>query len=162
MKITLLTHERELERKTNTGALALEQCGNLVKRVVWARREPDAALVEAIERGKAVLVYPGEDAPPAPLEDYEQVILIDATWQEARKIYNRSPYLQSAPRAVIEAAGSSSYRLRRNQPEGGLCTAECVIEILYRCGETEAAEQLADTYAQFNQPLQLRNEKKGN
>ena len=162
MKITLLTPERELERKTNTGALALEQCGTLVERVVWARREPDAALVAAIEHGKAVLVYPSEDAAPAPLENYEQVILIDATWQEARKIYNRSPYLQSAPRAVIEAADSSSYRLRRNQPEGGLCTAECVIEILRRCGETEAVEQLANAYAQFNQLSQSRNEKRGN
>ncbi|SHE92361.1 DTW domain-containing protein [Microbulbifer donghaiensis] len=151
MRITLLTHERELHRKTNTGALALAQCGNLVERVVWARREPDPALVTSIEAGEAVLVYPAADSAPARLEDFSHVILIDATWQEARKIYNRSPYLQGSPQVAIESDAASSYRLRRNQPDGGLCTAECVIEILRRHGEDTAADRLEAAFTQFNQ-----------
>lgn len=151
MKITLLTHQRELDRKTNTGALALEHCGDIVERVVWARREPDQALVDTIERGEAALVYPSADSTPARLEDFAQVILIDATWQEARKIYNHSPYLQTVPRVALEADAPSSYRLRRNQPEGGLCTAECVIEILRRHGEDIAADRLAAAFIRFNQ-----------
>ncbi|WP_250458411.1 tRNA-uridine aminocarboxypropyltransferase [Microbulbifer litoralis] len=150
MEITLLTHERERDRKTNTGALALQQCGNSVRRTIWARRHPDPALVGAIERGEAALVYPGRDATPARLEDFDRVILIDATWQEARKIYNHSPYLHTAPRVQLAAANASSYRLRRNQPEGGLCTAECVIEILRSCGEYSAAERLEAAFADFN------------
>ncbi|WP_346837065.1 tRNA-uridine aminocarboxypropyltransferase [Microbulbifer sp. SAOS-129_SWC] len=151
MKITLLTHERELQRKTNTGALALQHCGGLVERVVWARREPDTDLVGALERGEAVLVYPAGDCEPAPLQDFSRVILIDATWQEARKIYNRSPYLKAAPKAAIDPAAGSSYRLRRNQPQGGLCTAECVIEILRECGEEAAAERVQAAFEAFNQ-----------
>lgn len=156
MKITLLTHERELDRKTNTGTLALEHCGDLVERLIWARREPERALVGAIERGEAALVYPGEGAAPERLQDFPQVILIDATWQEARKIYNRSPYLKTAPRVAIQADSASSYRLRRNQPDGGLCTAECVIEILRRCGEDAAAERLESAFSQFNRTQDIR------
>lgn len=150
MKITLLTHQREFDRKTNTGALALEHCGDIVERVVWARREPDQALVDTIERGEAALVYPTGDSTSAPLEDFAQVILIDATWQEARKIYNHSPYLQAAPRVILEAGATSSYRLRRNQRDGGLCTAECVIEILRKHGEDTAADRLEAAFIQFN------------
>lgn len=156
MRITLLTHRRELDRKTNTGALALVQCGNIVERVVWERRNPDPALLEAIERGEAALVYPGGEPTSARPEDFAQLILIDATWQEARKIYNHSPYLQAAPRVALAADSASSYRLRRNQPDGGLCTAECVIEILRQCGEDKAAVLLEAAFVPFNQGSQPR------
>ncbi len=156
MRITLLTHQRELDRKTNTGALALEHCGDIVERVVWARREPDPALLDIVERGQAALVYPG-DSTSARLEDFAQLILIDATWQEARKIYNHSPYLQAAPRVALAADTASSYRLRRNQPDGGLCTAECVIEILRRHGEDLAADRLEAAFVPFNQGPQAHS-----
>ncbi|MFC6978801.1 DTW domain-containing protein [Microbulbifer taiwanensis] len=158
MKITLLTHQRELDRKTNTGALALQLCGDLVERRVWARREPDRALLDSIERGEAALVYPTAESTPAPPEDFAQLILIDATWQEARKIYNHSPYLQTAPRVSLESA-ASSYRLRRNQPDGGLCTAECVIEILRSHGEDTAAERLEAAFMEFNLDPGLKADK---
>ncbi|WP_288130524.1 tRNA-uridine aminocarboxypropyltransferase [Microbulbifer sp.] len=150
MKITLLTHQRELDRKTNTGALALACCGELVERVVWERRNPDPALVDAVERGEAALVYPADSDNDAQLEDFNQVILIDATWQEARKIYNHSPYLKAAPKFAVSTETASSYRLRRNQPEGGLCTAECVMEILHRFGKRKAATRLGAAFESFN------------
>jgi len=151
MKIILLTHQRELDRKTNTGTLALAQCGDLVQRVVWERRNPDPTLVAAIEQGDAALVYPTEEAPVARVEDFQQLLLIDATWQEARKIYNHSPYLKTAPRVRLEPDAISSFRLRRNQPDGGLCTAECVIEILRRHGREYDATQLQAVFDEFNQ-----------
>lgn len=151
MKVTLLTHQRELHRNTNTGTLALQHCGNMVERVIWERRHPSPALQDSIERGRAALVYPGGEATAAQVEDFEQVILIDATWQEARKIYNHSPYLHTAPRLALESDAVSRYRLRRNQPEGGLCTAECVIEILRRHGQDRAAGRLEAAFVAFNQ-----------
>ena len=155
MSIILLTHQRELERQTNTGALALETCADLVRRVVWARREPDAALLDLLQRGQALLVYPGGDGPSAELRDFEHVILLDATWQEARKMYNQSPYLHPAPKAVLATDEASSYRLRRNQPDGGLCTAECVIRILRDKGLTQQADALAARFHAFNQHRSL-------
>ena len=151
MSIILLTHQRELDRKTNTGALALETCADIVRRVVWARREPDAVLLDLLQRNQAVLIYPGADGPSAELRDFEHVILLDATWQEARKMYNQSPYLHAAPKAVLTAGEASSYRLRRNQPAGGLCTAECVIRILRDRGLPQQADELEASFSAFNQ-----------
>ena len=151
LSIILLTHQRELDRKTNTGGLTLETCAGIVRQVVWARREPDAVLVELLQDNRAVLVYPGGDGPEAQLCDFEHVILLDATWQEARKMYNQSPYLHSAPKMVLAPDKVSSYRLRRNQPDGGLCTAECVIHILRDKGLALEATELEASFSAFNQ-----------
>lgn len=155
MKIFLLTHERELLRATNTGALAASLVPEMVERVVWQRNAPSSILLEAIRGEKTVLLYPLEDeaTEASPITEFENIILLDATWQEARKIFNRSPYLQNLPRAQLQPQLTSQYQLRRNQLDGGLCTAECVVEILKlkNCGDS--AERLETAFALFNSGL---------
>lgn len=142
MNLILLTHERETHKPSNTGRLVapvFPQCWT----IIWQRKIPDAELLQLIQQGQVALVYPGEtstrlsEAPP-----YEHYILIDSTWQEARKIFNHSPYLDMLPRIRIDTAGVSEYTLRRNQREGGLCTAECVVELLKISGQEKRAERL--------------------
>ncbi|WP_049631413.1 tRNA-uridine aminocarboxypropyltransferase [Cellvibrio sp. pealriver] len=153
MKIFLLTHERELLRPTNTGVLAQNVAPEIVERIVWARNEPNPSLLNAINQGNTVLLYPLDDADVAPIESFENIILLDATWQEARKIFNRSPYLKNLPRAQINPQQMSQYQLRRNQPEGGLCTAECIMEILKAKSHTDIAERLNSAFGIFNSKI---------
>ncbi|SDK64764.1 DTW domain-containing protein [Microbulbifer yueqingensis] len=152
MKIYLLTHERELHRPTNTGSLVPAACGGLVRRVVWQRRHPDPEIVGLIEAGDAALVYPVTEADQSggDLPIFENFIVLDATWQEARKMYNQSAYLKSACKVALIPALPSEYGLRRNQRPGGLCTAECVIEILQAKGFESVAEQLRNDFRRFN------------
>ncbi|ARD21763.1 tRNA-uridine aminocarboxypropyltransferase [Shewanella japonica] len=75
-------------------------------------------------------------------DKFDALILIDATWQEARKIYNRSDYLKALQKISISSQHESIYQLRRNQVEGGLCTAECAAHILLASGEPQKAEQI--------------------
>src|SRR6187431_788051 len=126
MKIFLLTHERELLRTSNTGVLAKQIAPEIVERIVWTRNTPNSSLLDTINGGNTVLLYPADDEDVAPIESFENIILLDATWQEARKMFNHSPYLKNLPRAHIKPRLVSQYQLRRNQPEEGLCTAECV------------------------------------
>ncbi|WP_413734158.1 hypothetical protein [Shewanella sp. BJSY2023SW005] len=58
MKIILLTHERELNRASNTATLALNAYPTLCKRVLWARKAPDAWLMEHLSLGRTALLYP--------------------------------------------------------------------------------------------------------
>lgn len=150
MKIFLLTHERELLRPSNTGALAKNVAPEIVKRIIWARNTPDPSLLDAIHCENTVLLYPADDASAEPIESFENIILLDATWQEARKMFNKSPYLKSLPRAHIKPRQVSQYQLRRNQPEGGLCTAECVVEILIAKTHIDIAERLDTAFGLFN------------
>lgn len=150
MKIFLLTHECELLRPSNTGVLAQSVAPEIVERIIWARNAPNPSLLDAINHENTVLLYPTDDADAAPIESFENIILLDATWQEARKIFNHSPYLKSLPRAQIKPRQVSQYQLRRNQPEGGLCTAECVVEILIAKNHIDTAERLGAAFTFFN------------
>ncbi|GAB2512361.1 tRNA-uridine aminocarboxypropyltransferase [Microbulbifer agarilyticus] len=159
MEIILLTHERELAKSTNTGKLALMgEAAAVVRRVVWRRTEPDAQLLQLLQRADTGLVYPSsevheENVTPQRLSvaDCQTFVLLDATWQEARKIFNRSAYLRNAPRVELTPDHPSRFNLRRNQRDGGLCTAECVIEILRAKGETAAAAELDIRFRAFLQ-----------
>lgn len=151
MKIFLLTHERELNRKTNTGTIAIDHSPGIVERILWERVNPNKDLVELFANNKALLLYPSAGDSSADIEDFDNIVVIDSTWQEAQKIYNRSPYLKTAPKAVLSPVQQSAFQLRRNQRAGGLCTIECVIELLRIKGREQLADELAIKFNLFNQ-----------
>ena len=150
MKIILLTHEREINRKTNTGNIALKLLPELVERIVWERKQPNSKLLKLIDLGSTILLQPSKNTEPLTNIDFENIIIIDATWQEAKKIYNHSPYLNTIETAVLNSKTTSQYLLRRNQPNGGLCTIECIIEILKLKNENQLATKLKFIFDAFN------------
>ena len=184
MQIILLTHERELTRKTNTGQLALAAFPEEVKSIVWSRTAPDNDLVAMLASQQAKLLFPASDtehtgpidhnaldtvlAEPAlsnaqallvPAQSTviavqrmpNQVVILDATWQEARKMLRQSPYLKTAARVSLPPLmPESAFILRRNQQEGGLCTAECIIALWRQCGRAEQATLLASLFTELN------------
>jgi len=177
MKLYLLTHERELNKVSNTGRLVKKCLGNLVEVIIWKRTEPDLNLVELMNKSEVAMLYPDRpsqyrknseelDEEPKVLEDttlnnklcgtkvgvesFESFLILDSTWQEARKMYNRSTYLQQVKKISLQATTPSTYRKRRNQIDGGLSTAECVIELLKQKNEPSLATILQEQFDQFN------------
>lgn len=154
MKFTLLTHFKEFGKRSNTGQLVVDVLESAAEQVRWDRARPPAGLLEEIEAGGVALIYPGPvDEAVGDLTGIRHVILIDGTWHEARKIHQRSPYLQKVRRVCLRPAGKSVYNLRKNQKESGLCTAECVIEILRSTGNAEDAERLHERFLAFIRPI---------
>ena len=150
MKFTLLTHAREFEKRSNTGQLVMAVLGSAVEQVRWDRAHPPVRLLEEIEACGVALLYPGAaDSTGDDLTGIRQIILIDGTWQEARKIHQRSPYLHKLRRVCLKTGETSLYSLRKNQKESGLCTAECVIEILRSTGDIAQAERLQESFLAF-------------
>ncbi|QYJ96050.1 DTW domain-containing protein [Shewanella alkalitolerans] len=174
MKFVLLTHEREYDRPSNTGQLALAAFPELCRRVPWSRIAPDEALKQACESGEALLLFPKERdtdetdsgsrmgssvnqvSTPEQLlakideeQGMRQVIILDATWQEARKMMRQSPYLQAAKRLTLQESEPSRYRLRRNQLSQGLCTIECIISLMHSLGMSQEAQQLDEAFDLF-------------
>ncbi|MDD2852236.1 MAG: DTW domain-containing protein [Desulfuromonadaceae bacterium] len=153
MKITLLTHTKELTKRSNTGRLVVDVLGDAAEQLCWDRLNPPPGLVEEIEAGGVVLIYPGSmDEKGDDLTGIQRVILIDGTWHEARKIHQRSPYLQKVRRISLSTGEGSRYNLRKNQKEYGLCTAECVIEVLRLTGHNAEAERLRERFLAFIRP----------
>ncbi len=154
LQITLLTHPREFSKRSNTGRLVLEALGEAAEQLRWDRISPPATLLEEIAAGGVALCYPGAGAEEAgDLGGVRRLILIDATWQEARKMYQRSPYLRQVPRVTLLPQAPSRYNLRKHQREAGLCTAECVIEILRTVGSHAVADRLEERFLACLKPL---------
>lgn len=174
----LLTHSRELQKSTNTGVLVqpalAASAGVTVEVIEWQRKLPDQRLLDLSEQQQLGLVYPlqpeltqacyllqqGRFQPKnsaavdgLPIRQNEAVqhwLLLDATWQEAAKMLRQSPYLQRCYRLAIEPESPSVYRLRRNQKEGALCTAEVVMELLQQTGYAQEKEQLKLLFNELN------------
>ncbi|EPJ45364.1 MAG: hypothetical protein OFPII_28410 [Osedax symbiont Rs1] len=152
-----------------------ENCSAQV--VEWKRCSPHAGLLAALASKKAVLLYPSPDAVVKKISkqcrsitDYsakdrssvqqieqqstelsrlEHIILIDGTWQEARKIYNKSIYLKNALKLHLITDTISRYHLRRNQKNTGLCTAEIAMEMLSYLNYLDSAVAIERLYTEF-------------
>lgn len=147
MNIFLLTHQRERLKNTNTGSLVVDVLAEKARVVVWDRVMPDPELLDVIAEDSIALLYPSaESQVVAETTNYQNYIIIDGTWQEAQKIYNRSPYLKGLPAVRVSSDKASAYNLRRNQKKDGLCTAECAIEILKARGFSKQANDLQSAF----------------
>lgn len=150
MNIILLTHQREVNKTSNTGSLVVDVLGDQAKLIVWERTKPSPALLKILSQGLSALLYPSDTGERIAATDMHQsYVIIDGTWQEARKIYNRSPYLHDLPAVKIQTNRPSAYNLRRNQKPGCFCTAECVIEVLRLRGFHHQADALQSKLAGF-------------
>ncbi|MBU2933836.1 tRNA-uridine aminocarboxypropyltransferase [Vibrio cyclitrophicus] len=155
--LVLLTHENEFSRDTNTGKLlqqSLEKC----EAFVWQRKTPPADLMALLEDEtlQPFLLFPSDksiecqQAVSSVAGDRKPLfIILDGTWQEAKKILNKSVWLQAIPQAHLNITSESSYTLRRNQDSGHLCTCEVGVELLKALGEEEQARQIDDYFQHY-------------
>ncbi|MFZ3532408.1 DTW domain-containing protein [Vibrio harveyi] len=156
--LMLLMHPNELTRDTNTGKL-LAQCQLNVTQVVWDRKTPPAELLETLANPSLlpVLLFPSEES--LTLEQVQQqsteqnrqplYIILDATWQEARKMINKSRWLEGVAMMGLTTQADSQYQLRRNQQEGNLCTFEVAAQLLEQLGEEQNQKQMLNFFEQY-------------
>ncbi|MDQ7001223.1 MAG: tRNA-uridine aminocarboxypropyltransferase [Ghiorsea sp.] len=153
LHIYLLTHSRELERPTNTGVLVKQVLGQQCTVLEWQRKLPNPDLLLHIQHKAIALVYPHSTSHELQKQSkhFDSFILLDATWQEAQKMYNHSPYLHDLPKFSLKLDAPSIYTLRRNQKETGLCTAECAIKLLKLHQQTKQADMIHNHLRSFIQ-----------
>lgn len=161
-QICLVTHPTEIDHPTNTGVLAMqvaEQCQLSIQRVEWHRLDqPSNSRLFPPEEW--CLLYPTPNAlrleasllePSNFVLPCANVLILDATWQRAQKMFNQSPWLQQLPTLILATTHPSSFTRRRHQKTGAWCTAEVVQWLWQSSGQQKAAQLLAQAYGQFNQ-----------
>jgi DTW domain-containing protein YfiP len=153
LNFTLLTHPNELARTTNTGAI-LTQLLDHVDIEPWARQSPSEKLVSLASPKRAVVLYPSDDSTDiSTLSDQElsqtHIVVLDATWQEAKKMLLRSPWLNALPKVHIKTNQASQYQLRRNQQAGNLCTFEVVSEVIAALESKKTAQSMRDFFTHY-------------
>jgi DTW domain-containing protein YfiP len=133
----MLRHWQERVRTTNSGrwaALALSRC-EIVDHGV-----PGAPLDRSCvpSAGAAVLFPSPSGGVPSPIP--ETLIVLDATWAQARRMLQRIPELQTLPR--VSLPGGLAERLRQPTVKGGMSTIEALAAALDLLGDAQAAGAL--------------------
>ncbi len=162
VSIWLLTHEREMERWSNTGALIKEGVPESVKIFYWSRVEPPKELLDLLKDDTyyPILVFPIEDEGRVKI-DTEVLrqksingrrlafLILDGTWKEARKMLRKSDYLNNLPFVSLENLEKTRYTLRRNKDIDHICTVEVAIELYRLCEEDDVVEGLNANFEAF-------------
>lgn len=156
----LVMHDIEALKPSNTGWLIADVVSD-THAFGWSRTAVDPALPALLAQPhwQPYLVFPGEYAAPQRVVETVAVeagrrplfVLLDATWTEARKMFRKSPYLDSLPVLSLRPEQLSRYRLRRSTRGEHLCTAEVAALCLELAGEDRACEALDDYLDAFSQ-----------
>ncbi len=159
--VCLLMADIEALKPTNTGWLVADVVPDTFA-FAWARTEVDPALLTLLAdpRWQPLVVFPGEYAARgrAVVEDVASAesasrcplfIVLDATWNEARKMFRKSPYLDRFPVLSLRPDQVSSYILRRSRRDDHFCTSEVAALCLDLAGDVRAARTLDATLDVF-------------
>jgi DTW domain-containing protein len=169
--VCLLMADIEPLKPTNTGWLVADVVPDTFA-FGWARTEVDPALAVLLNdpRWQPLVVFPGEYAAPgrAVVEEVASAesagrrplfIVLDATWNEARKMFRKSPYLDRFPVLSLRPEQVSRYVLRRSRRDDHFCTSEVAALCLELAGESRAAQVLEATLDVFTHHyVQARNQ----
>ncbi len=139
-RFLILQHLMEMGKKSNTGRLAAQA---LVNSRLLPHGMPGVALDTALlsEPGTWLLFPDGTPAPldaPAP----RQVVVLDASWSQARRMSQRLPVLRSLPRLVLPPPEPGLLRLREPTHPSGMSTLDAVARAVALLEGAEAAAPL--------------------
>ncbi len=175
IKIIVLQHPDEVKNPKGSAIIAelgLQQYEHWIDEDFSEYKKLEQLLDEQAD-GIAIL-YPGEQAQK--LTDEAQAImncagmgsgeksirtllLIDATWRKAKKIWESQPLLQALPAFELRSENSSNYRIRKVPKEGYLSTVESVVAALRLLEQRpEAYQSLLDL---FDEMVDFQIEKMG-
>ena len=156
----LLMADIEPLKPSNTGWLIADVVADTFA-FGWARTEVDPTLLALLNdpQWQPYVVFPAEFADATRVvnnvahSDHKRplFILLDGTWDEARKMFRKSPYLQNLPVLSLQPEHLSRYQLRRAQSEAHLCTAEVGAMCLALADDTQAAEALNAYFEVFTE-----------
>ncbi len=159
----LLFHRNEVLKPTNSGRLIADCFPTNTWASIWHRTTPPQSLLALLSNPnyQPILLFPGELNPIFTHEsNYEPnfsihnkkliLIILDATWKQARKIYLQSPWLHQIPRLLLTDLSDSHYQLRQAPDKQQLSTAEAVACALQQLKMAEAAHVLTQYFNVFN------------
>ncbi|QRK06202.1 DTW domain-containing protein [Archangium violaceum] len=139
-RFLLLQHVVEIPKKSNTGRVAALALANSRLLTYGAPAEPlDTALLS--EPGTWLLYPDGPTAPPdAPAP--RQLVVLDASWSQARRMTQRLPSLRTLPRLVLPPPTPGMLRLREPTHPSGMSTLDAIARAVAMLEGPEAAEPL--------------------
>lgn len=147
----ILRHIYEAARPSNTGrlvALAMPNC-RIIPCGGGTRIGLSPIDDEYLGAPGTWLLWPdgtGTQSDLSNLTSHNRVVVIDATWQQARRLYSSMPLLQALPRLALPVPIRDRDRLREQHRLDGMSTLEAVAAAVAKLEGVEAAKPLENLY----------------
>lgn len=161
----LIMYDDEVLKPSNSGRLIADLVPD-THAYIWSRTQVNRKLLALLNdpQYQAYLVFPSEYAQPGQtvVEKVEPIgpccagvnkrplfVLLDGSWREAIKMFNKSPYLHSLPMLSFTPETAAKYGLRKGSRDFQLGTAEVAALALGVAGEAHNAASLNAWFALF-------------
>lgn len=147
----ILRHIWEAERPSNTGRLvALAMPNSRIISCGGGDRIGLSPVNDELLRAPGTwLLWPdgiGTRLQMTTLTPPDRVVVLDATWHQARRLYRRMPVLRTIPRLVLPAPAQYRDRLREQRRLDGMSTIEAVAAAVAKLEGAHVAEPLERLY----------------
>jgi len=133
-RVVILRHQRENHRSSNTGRLAHLALPNSV--IVEHGGMGGPVAMPSLE-GAWVVFPAGDPREVAPVPPPAQLVILDATWSQARRMFHKIGALRGLPLLRLPDAPAPAARLRSSPGYGMVSTIEAIARAL-RLVEGEA------------------------
>lgn len=147
----ILRHVYEAQRPSNTGRLAALAMPN--SRIIPCGGGTRIGLApiddEFLQASGTWLLWPDGTSVQTNVVDTippTRVVVIDATWQQARRLYSTIPGLRALPRLALPATMRCRERLREQHRSDGMSTLEAVAAAVAKLEGAETAKPLEKLY----------------
>jgi DTW domain-containing protein len=147
-KFLILQHILEVPKTSNTGRAAARALVNCELRVYGARTvevEPGTSLLEGFETEVAVLFPTGPVTAVAP----KNVVVLDASWSQARRMLQRIPELQRMRRISLDVPAQR--QSLRDAPPSGCSTLEALAYFVETAEDRDKGQALHELHARLVQ-----------
>jgi len=151
MEILILRHVYETERPSNTGRFVALAMPN--SRIISCGGGDRIGLPpldeELLHAPGTLLLWPdgaGADSHMSDRKPPSRIVVIDATWQQARRLYRNMPVLWNLPRLALTTPKRQRERLREQRRSDGMSTLEAVAAAVTRFEGAESARPLEELY----------------
>ena len=162
IQFTLLYHNTEIHKPTNSGRLLADLFPNQTEAYLWSRTKPEEALLERLTafRGNTAILFPETERRKASGKylkaetaenKIEHIILLDATWRLASKMLHQSRWLDDIPTYGISSEAIRSFKTRHAKHDHQFATAEVASMCLESLHAPKEASVLFKYYNIFNE-----------
>ncbi len=165
--VCMLMYHAEYYKPSNTGQLICEVVpDNFAFR--WQRTELQAELLMLLESDAwypiIVFVHDATEPErqihtiPTSIElngKRPLLIFLDGTWRQAKKMFIKSPYLDSFPVLQLSGFNKGAYQLRESYHDHHLSTVEVAFELFKQNGEFELGDSLEQLFGNFRTAYQV-------
>ena len=173
LDLVLLYHRDEIHKPTNSGRLIADLFPDNTKAFLWTRKEPNPALLDILldKNRQIVLLFldnenknPRFDPTTAEAINHGKkitLILLDATWKQASKMFHLSHWLRNIPCFSVNIEKQKAFLVRHAKHDLQFATAEVSAMALNALGYESQANQLMHYNSIFNQHCLMSRKRSG-